>query len=140
MFSFLDKMYGRSPKWRKVRAEHIKNNPQCAACGRKESLEVHHIVPYHINPELELEPSNLITLCGKYCHFIFGHLMDWKSWNENVVRDCTLYHISKTNRPYKEEIFGEQPKERSNAILTFIFSYFTWPFRICSGGNDRSNG
>jgi len=140
MFSFLDKMYGRSPKWRKVRAEHIKKHPECAACGRKESLEVHHIVPYHINPELELEPSNLITLCGKYCHFIFGHLMDWKSWNENVVRDCTLYHISKSTRPYKEEIFGEQPKERANATFSFIFSYFTWPFRICSGRNDRSNG
>ena len=26
MFNFIDKMYGRSPKWRKVRAEHIENN------------------------------------------------------------------------------------------------------------------
>ncbi len=124
---FLDKIYGRSPKWRKVRAEHIKNNPTCAACGRKDGLEVHHIVPYHIDPDKELDPDNLITLCGKYCHFIFGHLMDWKSWNENVVRDSTLYLLAKTQRPYKE-VFGTPPKECSNAILNIITGYFTWPF------------
>lgn len=139
MWFNLDKFYGRSPNWRKVRAEHIKQNPTCFACGRKDNLEVHHIIPYHLDPAKELDPSNLITLCGKYCHFVFGHLMDWKSWNQNVVRDCTLYNISKTNRPYKEEIFGEQPKELSNAILTFIFSYFTWPFIwICLRRNDKS--
>ena len=124
---FLDKIYGRSPKWRKVRAEHIEKNPTCAACGRKDGLEVHHIVPYHIDPDKELDPDNLITLCGKYCHFIFGHLMDWKSWNENVVRDSTLYLLAKRKRPYKEA-FGTPPKERSNAIFNFIFDYFTWPF------------
>ena len=132
MFGLFDKMYGRSPKWRKVRAEHIKNNPSCAACGRKDGLEVHHIVPYHINPDLELEPSNLITLCGKYCHFIFGHYMDWKSWNENVVRDSTLYYVSKTQRPYKEPEFGSQHKGYCYAILTIINDYLFWPFSVFS--------
>lgn len=132
MFGLFDKMYGRSPKWRKVRAEHIKNNPSCAACGRKDGLEVHHIVPYHINPDLELEPSNLITLCGKYCHFIFGHYMDWKSWNENVVRDSTLYYAGKTQRPYKEPEFGSQQKGCCYAILTIIYDYLFWPFGLFS--------
>lgn len=132
MFGLIDKLYGRSPKWRKVRAEHIKNNPYCAACGRKDGLEVHHIVPYHINPDLELEPSNLITLCGKYCHFIFGHYMDWKSWNENVVRDSTLYYVSKTQRPYKEPEFGSQQKGCCYAILTIIYDYLFWPFSLFS--------
>ena len=128
-------MYGRSPKWRKVRAEHIKNNPSCAACGRKDGLEVHHIVPYHINPDLELEPSNLITLCGKYCHFIFGHYMDWKSWNENVVRDSTLYYAGKIQRPHKEPEFGSQQKGCCYAILNIINDYFFWPFNVFSRDN-----
>ena len=132
MFGLFDKVYGRSPKWRKVRAEHIKNNPSCAACGRKDGLEVHHIVPYHINPDLELEPSNLITLCGKYCHFIFGHYMDWKSWNENVVRDSTLYYAGKIQRPYKEPEFGSQQKGCCYAILNIISGYLFWPFNIFS--------
>ena len=132
MFGLFDKVYGRSPKWRKVRAEHIKNHPECAACGRKDGLEVHHIVPYHINPDLELEPSNLITLCGKYCHFIFGHYMDWKSWNENVVRDSTLYYACKIQRPYKEPEFGSQQKGCCYAILNIINGYLFWPFNIFS--------
>lgn len=132
MFGLFDKMYGRSPKWRKVRAEHIKNHPECAACGRKDGLEVHHIVPYHINPDLELEPSNLITLCGKYCHFIFGHYMDWKSWNENVVRDSTLYYACKIQRPYKEPEFGSQQKGCCYAILNIISGYLFWPFSVFS--------
>ena len=53
--------------------------------------------------------------------------MDWKSWNENVVRDCTLYNLAKKQRPYRE-VFGTPPKEWSNALFNFIFDYLTWPF------------
>ena len=136
MFGFIDRMYGRSPKWRSVRNEHIENNPTCAACGRKDGLEVHHIVPYHVDPSKELDPTNLITLCGKRCHFVFGHLLDWKSWNENVVRDSTLYLLSVKNRPYRE-VFGTTPKEWSNAIFNFIFDYFTWPFITSNKRDER---
>ena len=136
MFGLFDKMYGRSPKWRKVRAEHIKNNPECAACGRKDGLEVHHIIPYHISPDLELEPANLITLCGKYCHFVFGHLMDWKSWNENVAIDCLVYRTAKINRPYKEPAFGSQQKGCCYAIFNFIISCYNFIFKLF-GWNNR---
>ena len=54
--------YSRSPKWSSVRKEHLLNEPNCRACNRKKDLEVHHIVPYHINPEDELNPSNLMQL------------------------------------------------------------------------------
>lgn len=97
---FFDNIYGRSPKWRDVRNTHVKNNPACAACGRKDGLEVHHIVPYNVDPSLELNPNNLITLCDKQCHFLFGHLCDWKSWNSDVVSDCLVYRNKINNRPY----------------------------------------
>ena len=64
MFSIIDRMYGRSVH---LRNEHVKNNPRCAACGRKDGVEVHHIVPYHVDPS-KLDRTNHITLCGKYCH------------------------------------------------------------------------
>jgi 5-methylcytosine-specific restriction enzyme A len=127
MFGFIDKMYGRSSQWRKVRAEHLKKHPTCAACGRKEGLEVHHIVPYHISPERELDPTNLITLCGKYCHFVFGHFMDWKSWNDEVIQDCEDYAEAKAHRCYSYK-FGAANKERPNAIFYIILSYLLWPF------------
>ena len=88
----------RSPSWRKVRSEHIKQQPFCQACGSKNKLEVHHIEPYNINPDRELDPTNLITLC-KTCHFVFGHLMDYKSWNPSVINDCVSYLKKINNKP-----------------------------------------
>lgn len=89
----------RSPKWSSVRKEHIKNNPYCIACGSKEKLEVHHKIPVHLNPDLELDPSNLVTLCSDPCHLIFGHLKNFKSYNKNVVEDCQVYINKIKNRP-----------------------------------------
>lgn len=121
MFKFLDN-FNRSPKWTSVRKEHIKNYPTCAACGSSKNLDVHHIIPYHINPSLELDPNNLITLCSKYCHFTFGHFMDWKSWNINVKKDAEKYLILKNNRPYTQ-IFGSQNKGTLYEIFTTITNY-----------------
>lgn len=50
--------------------------------------------PFHLFPELELDDSNLITLCeksGHDCHFIFGHFHDWTLYNPNVIADVANY-------------------------------------------------
>jgi hypothetical protein len=108
--------YSRSPKWSSVRKEHLKHQPVCQACGRKDDLEVHHIIPYHKNPEKELDPNNLITLCSKNCHLLLGHLMDYKSWNENVVEDSKFLSSKIKNRPYNEN-FTQKP----TTFFSFIF-------------------
>jgi 5-methylcytosine-specific restriction protein A len=67
----------RSPHWSTVRKRHLEKFPTCAVCGGNVKLQVHHRHPFHLHPELELEESNLITLCeapGRNCHLIFGHL------------------------------------------------------------------
>lgn len=101
IFDFLKKLrYAtRSPKWSNVRKEHIKNNPYCIACGRDKKLEVHHIKPVHLFPDLELDPTNLVTLCADPCHLLFGHLMDFKSWNKDVVSDSSCYINKVKHRP-----------------------------------------
>ena len=99
--------YSRSPKWSKVRKEHLNIQPNCQACGRKDNLEVHHIIPYHIDPDGELNPDNLITLCAKNCHLLLGHLMDYKSWNENVVNDCENLSSKIKQRPYNEKSYQQ---------------------------------
>lgn len=82
----------RSSKWPRVRAAHIEQFPTCAACGSGDALNVHHIKPVWLYPKLELEPTNLITLCEKH-HYTVGHDPDgpfepqkpnWKSWNPSV--------------------------------------------------------
>jgi 5-methylcytosine-specific restriction endonuclease McrA len=91
----------RSPKWSSVRKKHLETNPKCAACGRTTKLEVHHIEPVHWKPEKELDPENLITLCDNPCHLVFGHLMNYKSWNKDVVQDCSVYLNKVKNKPHK---------------------------------------
>ncbi|NDD05273.1 MAG: hypothetical protein EB078_10235, partial [Proteobacteria bacterium] len=53
----------RSWKWRWVRARYLDIYSECAVCGSTKALEVHHVVPIHVNKTLELKFSNLITLC-----------------------------------------------------------------------------
>lgn len=102
MFGLFKLRYAaRSGQWPKVRKQHLSENPACAACGRSKNLEVHHIEPVHLNPDRELDPSNLITLCSDPCHIVFGHFMDYKSWNINVVKDCSVYYNKCSLKPHK---------------------------------------
>ncbi|NBX82458.1 HNH endonuclease [bacterium] len=82
---------GRSGKWPRVRREHLEREPTCVACGRSRDLEVHHIVPFHDRPELELDPENLITLCADPCHLVFGHVLNFRRSNPYVREDAERY-------------------------------------------------
>lgn len=86
----------RSSSWPKIRRNHILKEKTCRACGGKKKLEVHHIKKFSTNPELELSPSNLMTLCekksnGVNCHLFFGHLGNYKSINPNVRKDVKVW-------------------------------------------------
>lgn len=80
----------RSPEWKKVRENFLKKNPTCAACGSSLNLQVHHKIPFHVNPLRELDESNLITLCmdEKECHLEVGHGDSWKCYNPKVEDDA----------------------------------------------------
>ena len=99
----------RSPKWPTVRAAWLKANPSCAACGttRKAILSVHHVIPFHVDRSKELDATNLITLCegqGVNCHLLFGHLMNWSSWNVNVREDAAAWRAKIRNRPTLKKV------------------------------------
>ena len=98
----------RSGKWPKVRKHHLENHPVCAVCGGAELLEVHHIRPFHLHPELELDPENLVTLCeakkgGVNCHLFVGHLGSYRSFNTAVVTDAAAWAEKIARRPLHEE-------------------------------------
>ena len=92
----------RSPQWSQVRRKFISTYPYCAVCGKKGTLlkanEVHHCVPFHVKPSLELLESNLITLC-RQDHYTFGHLNSWSSFNVSVREDAKIWNDKITNRP-----------------------------------------
>jgi 5-methylcytosine-specific restriction protein A len=92
----------RSGEWSRVRDDHIKEHPVCEVCGGRDNLNVHHVEPYHLHPEKELDPTNLITLCeapGHNCHFIFGHLLNWRSFNSHVREDAAIWREKIHTRP-----------------------------------------
>lgn len=79
----------RSSKWHQVQKNFLNKNPVCAICESKNKLNVHHKKPFHLYPELELDETNLITLCmdTKECHLLVGHLDSFKKFNPNIDDD-----------------------------------------------------
>ncbi|HEY0753147.1 MAG TPA: hypothetical protein VGD98_04230 [Ktedonobacteraceae bacterium] len=85
----------RSPQWSRVEKAHLLIEPACVVCGVRKGLQVHHIKPFHLHPALELNPTNLITLCelkGREHHLLVGHLDEWESYNVHVREDARRYH------------------------------------------------
>ena len=93
----------RSGEWPRVRKEHLAIEPACAVCGATESLNVHHVIPVHIDPTKELDKNNFITLCeGAHhlnCHLLFGHLQNWSSYNITVREDVKVWSQKISQRP-----------------------------------------
>ncbi len=100
----LDRVKDKAPKgkkrssgWRKVRKEHLKKHPYCAICRGKKKLEVHHKIPFHLAPDLELFSSNLVTLCerkkyGINCHLLIGHRGNYRKFNDDVDMDIIIWY------------------------------------------------
>jgi 5-methylcytosine-specific restriction endonuclease McrA len=86
LFSFL-----RAGCWPRVRRLHLEKYPECAACGRTELVDVHHVIPVSKDKTKECDPENLLTLCHDPCHLVHGHLMDWRRSNPDVREDCKRY-------------------------------------------------
>lgn len=97
----------RSPHWQHVRAVWLHLNPKCAACGDTKNLQVHHKKPLHLHPELELDPSNFITLCednAHNCHYVFGHAGNWHGYVPTVAADAEkhLKDVDESNKLAKQ--------------------------------------
>ena|ERR1035437_8563832 len=102
MFSSKPKDNERSKSWPKVRKAYLKKHPVCEICGCKKGLNIHHKLPFHLHPDLELLESNFITLCEHLehsCHFIFGHLFNFHSYNKDIEKDALKWNTKIINRP-----------------------------------------
>ena len=71
--------------------------PECAVCGNQRFLEVHHVKPVHVYPELACDPENFITLCdakNNSCHRWIGHLGDFRNkWNKGIREYALISRI-----------------------------------------------
>lgn len=99
----------RDPRWQHVRDEHIRTHSFCIACGNTRDLEAHHIKPFSQYPLLELDPSNLVTLCtksirgGMNCHLIMGHNGYTHDINPSVVSN-SIEMLRRINKEKYDEV------------------------------------
>ncbi len=91
-------LVSRASGWPSLERLHLSKEGFCRVCGTTKNLQVHHRFPVHRWPEMELDPSNLMTLCAPH-HLLAGHLCSWASWNENVVRDANRWLVKIRSRP-----------------------------------------
>ena len=82
----------RSSSWSATRKRFMRSVDRCAVCPRTRGLEAHHVIPFHIAPDLELEPENLIALCRR-CHLFVGHLCAWARFNPSVRSEARYWRF-----------------------------------------------
>lgn len=99
-----DRIQGKAPKgarrskdWPAIRRQHLAEHPACAVCESTRKVEVHHLVPFHLAPDLELEPTNLLTLCenkryGINCHLLIGHVGNYRRVNVVAELDAIVWN------------------------------------------------
>lgn len=89
---FGDRTFGalRSSQWPRVRKEYLRGHEECEVCGKRKgllrSLEAHHILPFHLFPDKELEIDSLVAVC-RSCHWSFCHFFSWASFNKDIKQD-----------------------------------------------------
>lgn len=86
----------RSPEWPRVERAYKRAHPACEICGYDKHVQVHHKQPFHLRPDLELDPDNLISLCeppgrSMKCHLIFGHVGNFRLFNPAIGQDAPYW-------------------------------------------------
>lgn len=91
----------RSPEWRSVEKGKVEAQKVCEICGSSVRLQVHHVEPFYVKPDMELDPSNLVVLCmdTNECHFKVGHGggmgHGWKGWNPLIRQHIEEARVGK---------------------------------------------
>ncbi len=82
-------------------------NYQCEHCGGTYKGQCHHIIPWGEGGTNDAE--NGILLCF-YCHFDWGHLGNWKKYNEEISQTLAVDRYIKGNYAW-ENLFYEEDEE-----------------------------
>lgn len=101
---------GRSHKWPTVEKHFLVDNPVCVCSGMSLHLEVHHKSPFHLHPELELDPKNLRTVSRPY-HFLIGHGCNWQKYNKHFDEHAALL------RDMVEKLRNTPPEHAARELL-----------------------
>jgi len=98
--TLLTKHIRRTYAYHKAIRKFRKTHKTCAWCGRSGKVDVHHIEPVAVAPELAAVESNMIMLCRKpQCHLVIGHDGDFRNRYVSNVRElCNVQRITRTSK------------------------------------------
>jgi 5-methylcytosine-specific restriction protein A len=83
-------------KWRKFSSSYRKNNPWCCECKKNgiwndKDIEVDHIKPLEVHPELKYDLNNLQSLCkSHHSAKTYGEKLSRKNNAEKIQDDINL--------------------------------------------------
>ena len=79
----------RHKDWDRESRSFLAVNRHCLVCGRTESLQCHHVYPFHRFPELEMVKLHWRPLCTGgplNCHYLAGHAgRSWSHYSPNIA-------------------------------------------------------
>ena len=106
----------RSSRWPALERRTKKSVGACEACGSKKGLQLHHVQPYHLRPDLELEPSNLMVFCmavlGWECHLYLAHAGSFRGYNASIRVDAIDFRTASTRQ--RNQILARAKKARAS--------------------------
>jgi len=75
--------------------KYREDHPVCEYSGKTKRLQVHHIVPVSVAPELADDYDNLMVL-ERSIHLSVAHAGNWTSYVQNIVEVVNVARIQRT--------------------------------------------
>lgn len=92
-----------------MRRAWLKSNPECAACGTRLLVEVHHVCPFEHDPSKELDDTNFISLCHfRACHLLIGHGDSFHFYAPRVRELARQVRVGRKTRKEAAELAKEE--------------------------------
>ena len=89
--------------WQRCRRDFLrKTGKVCVCCRSMKKIQVHHVLPRHIRPDLAVNQTNLIALC-RGCHLRIGHLGSYFTYNATVERVCWFVGLNSVLKKNKRK-------------------------------------
>ncbi len=85
------------PGWSHVARAEIARQPYCSFCSSARKLQVHHVVPLHVDSSKGATPSNLMVLCQP-CHLYEAHCGDFQRFYDPAIRDRASRNLQEVER------------------------------------------
>lgn len=108
----------RSQWQRQKRSELLEIYGGCTKCGGTDDLQVHHIIPVHIDPSLAFVDDNVTLLCED-CHIDNHRSQGWQGGTYLYGDAVTLDEVVRRGdeMTYDIEVAGEYPNFVANGIV-----------------------